>query len=61
MTAPCKDCPDRKIGCHSECEHYKLFKELQTEISAKKERVRKSTPEICRSVVKQIWKEMKGR
>lgn len=23
----CKDCPDRKPGCHTVCERYKLFKE----------------------------------
>ena len=22
MNAPCKDCPDRKPGCHSVCERY---------------------------------------
>lgn len=26
MIAPCKDCPDRHIGCHSECEKYLSFK-----------------------------------
>lgn len=25
--SPCKDCPDRKSGCHTVCERYKLFKE----------------------------------
>lgn len=24
---PCKDCPDRFIGCHDECEKYKSFRE----------------------------------
>lgn len=23
--SPCKDCPDRHIGCHSECDKYKEF------------------------------------
>jgi hypothetical protein len=22
MKAPCKDCPNRKVGCHSTCEKY---------------------------------------
>ena len=26
MTAPCKDCPDRRAHCHSCCEKYKEFK-----------------------------------
>lgn len=24
--APCKDCTDRIVGCHSTCEKYKLFR-----------------------------------
>lgn len=27
VDSPCKDCPDRKSGCHTVCERYKLFKE----------------------------------
>lgn len=23
--SPCKDCPDRHIGCHAECDKYKAF------------------------------------
>lgn len=26
MDAPCKDCKDRSMTCHSECEKYLLFK-----------------------------------
>lgn len=25
MLAPCKDCKERKVGCHSTCEAYKEF------------------------------------
>ena len=25
MKAPCKDCPDRYLGCHDHCEKYKEF------------------------------------
>lgn len=24
---PCRDCPNRKVGCHTKCEAYKEFKE----------------------------------
>lgn len=27
MTPSCKDCPDRKILCHSTCEKYKKYRE----------------------------------
>jgi len=26
IVAPCKDCKERSIGCHSKCEKYKEFK-----------------------------------
>ena len=25
MQAPCKDCTDRQLGCHSVCEKYKEY------------------------------------
>lgn len=25
--APCRDCPDRILGCHTTCEKYKCYKE----------------------------------
>ena len=25
MTAPCKDCPNRSLYCHCDCEEYKEF------------------------------------
>lgn len=27
MRVPCKDCPDRKLGCHSICEKYIKYAE----------------------------------
>lgn len=26
MTAPCKDCPKRELGCHNKCARYQAFK-----------------------------------
>ena len=26
VTAPCKGCPDRFVGCHSTCDLYKQFR-----------------------------------
>ena len=61
MTAPCKDCRERHHGCHSECEKYLAFSKENEERRKAKAAETASTPEICRTVVKQIWKEMKGR
>ena len=27
VDAPCKDCANRKVGCHSECEKYTSYKD----------------------------------
>lgn len=27
MIAPCKDCPNRKVGCHADCKPYLEFAE----------------------------------
>lgn len=26
MKSPCKDCPDRQVGCHGSCEKYAAFR-----------------------------------
>ncbi len=37
--APCRDCADRKVGCHGNCELYKEFKEMCNQINAERHRV----------------------
>lgn len=32
VKAPCKDCPDRKVKCHSSCEKYKEYREYLDKI-----------------------------
>lgn len=29
MKAPCLNCTDRKVGCHSICEKYKVYREYK--------------------------------
>lgn len=36
MLVPCKDCPDRHIGCHAKCEKYIKFKEESAEIEKRR-------------------------
>lgn len=30
--APCKDCPDRVLGCHSKCERYSEYKKKISQV-----------------------------
>jgi hypothetical protein len=32
MKAPCQDCTDREVGCHSSCDKYKAFKQKCDEL-----------------------------
>lgn len=36
LTAPCKDCPNRILGCHSSCEKYKNFQSSNNELNQSK-------------------------
>ena len=36
VNAPCKDCTDRKIGCHSECKAYQDYNAIREMIRKKK-------------------------
>lgn len=42
-TAPCKDCEDRELGCHSKCEkyiEYKKYSNLKREEIIKESRIK---------------------
>lgn len=38
MNAPCKDCPDRRSGCHSVCEKYIAYTVEREKIREEKSR-----------------------
>ena len=41
MTAPCKNCGDREIGCHSKCEKYRTFREPLDKAAIERNNLRK--------------------
>ena len=41
MTAPCKNCGDREIGCHSKCEKYKTFRKPLDKAATARNNLRK--------------------
>lgn len=45
MSSPCKDCPDRILGCHGRCERYKAFRaEREKEYAWRHEQYVMDTP-----------------
>lgn len=41
MITPCKDCNDRCVGCHSNCDRYKEFREVVDKRNNQKREYRK--------------------
>ena len=50
---PCKDCPDRKLNCHSCCEDYKRAKASYDEIKE----VKKHEADVEDFIIKSIAKK----
>ena len=59
--APCKDCDTRRLGCHSECERYKDWKDELALIAEAKLREQRARPKICKQMEKFIWKGWKTK
>lgn len=36
LDAPCKDCPDRVVGCHGTCEKYIAFRKYRDELNERR-------------------------
>lgn len=61
-TAPCKECSERHINCHSACQRYREYRDTLDERNAKNER-EKAMSEFCydskrkviRAYVKRKW------
>lgn len=49
LNSPCKNCPDRYVGCHAECEKYKDFRKNYDEIITKRQKIKKEEDDWFRS------------
>lgn len=62
MNTPCKDCPNRSVGCHSTCDPYKEFdakrKEIR-EIRAKSNDLYRHRSEVVQKRIQQKQKRRK--
>ena len=54
MNAPCKDCPERYLGCHQNCEKYQDYRKKQTEFN-EKVRGYKEDDSVWRRKVRTKW------
>lgn len=49
LIAPCKDCPNRYLGCHDKCYKYQAFRQARDEYNemVRKEREAYSSDYLC--------------
>ena len=63
--APCLDCKDRRLGCHSECDKYMTFKaeriELCNGIKAQEAHAKLAEAELINSVYRSRRRRNVGR
>lgn len=60
MTAPCKDCPDRSLGCHASCGKYIEYRKTQDEYNDKN-RALNEVGDYCKgSITKTKYKHVES-
>jgi hypothetical protein len=59
LLAPCKDCPERVLGCHSTCEKYIAFREERDKMLAARYKANRNdgyfAEAIARRKAKKRW------
>ena len=63
MTAPCKNCPEREIGCHSMCDRYIRYAKQREKIRQKRLHDAQTDPSIflAGNATKIKWENHKHR
>ena len=60
LSAPCKDCGDRVIGCHSTCDKYKQFASDRKEYVRKVKACRRKDREYIEARQASIYKSLRN-
>ena len=61
MNAPCKDCPKRVLGCHSNCAEYKAYSDTRQQINKQRRgewvfhKDGSATCNRCGTTQKNVW------
>lgn len=61
VTAPCKDCKDRFVGCHSSCDKYKEFRINLDEEREKTREEKKMIYALYENRTKRVEKALKKK
>lgn len=60
MTAPCKDCSDRGLGCHASCDKYIAYRKMQDEYNDKNRALNEVGDYRKRSIIKTKYKHVES-
>ena len=60
LSAPCKDCGDRVIGCHSTCDKYKQFSDERKEYVRKVKACKRKEREYMEVKQTSIYKSLRN-
>lgn len=61
MTNSCKDCPDRHIGCHGECEKYKAYCAKLEEERQRRKLLIESTPAMSAAKLANVRRQARRK
>ncbi len=59
LSAPCKDCAERRPGCHSECERYKEYSRERAELSKRRKADLEYAECHSRQALNALWRKRK--
>lgn len=57
--APCKDCAERHLGCHSKCEKYEEYSSERSELRRQRMIDHEYTECHSRQAVEALWRKRK--
>ena len=60
MIAPCKDCPDRSLGCHASCGKYIAYRKTQDEYNDNNRALNEVGDYCKRSITKTKYKHVES-
>lgn len=59
-TNPCKpECPDRKVGCHGNCQRYAEWKAKRAELSAAVRKDRERYGTLSENAQRKMWRDLR--
>lgn len=56
---PCQGCGDRDVGCHSECEKYKVWRKKMDEKQIAEYQKKQARNTMSSTAVRKMWRDLR--